>query len=128
MFSPRCLTSIGQHCQRKRLGGSGTTVTNPSLTSRRCWVGMILGSPKVNISRWLKPRSRAALRHDLSEAVARLGIKQPPEDPYTSLDAAVAKFVLLPIEKRLPQWTFGAISARQYTDLGRKLMRKVITE
>jgi hypothetical protein len=32
----------------------------------------------------------------------------------------------LPIEKRLPQWTFGAISARQYTDPNRKLMRKVI--
>jgi hypothetical protein len=76
------------------------------------------------INRWLKPRSRTSIAH-LSEAMARLGVNREPLDLYTSLDAAVASIILLPVEQRLPQWTNGVVSARRYTEPDRKLLRKV---
>ena len=44
--------------------------------------------------------------------MARLGVNREPFDLYTSLDAAVASIILLPVDKRLPQWTNGELSAR----------------
>jgi hypothetical protein len=76
------------------------------------------------ITRWLRPRSRASIAH-LSGAMARLGVNREPCEPYTSLDAAVASVILLPVEQRLPQWTNGVVCAREYTDPDRKLLRKV---
>ena len=76
------------------------------------------------ITRWLKPRSKASVAH-LSGAMARLGVKRAPSEPYWSLDAAVASVILLPVEQRLPQWTDGVVYAREYTDPDRKLLRKV---
>lgn len=57
--------------------------------------------------------------------MARLGVNREPFDLYTSLDAAVASIILLPVDKRLPQWTNGELSARGYTKPDRKLLRKV---
>jgi hypothetical protein len=76
------------------------------------------------ITRWLKPRSKGSVAY-LSGALARLGVKREPSEPYTSLDAAVASVILLPVEQRLPQWTDGVVYARGYTDPDRKLLRKV---
>jgi hypothetical protein len=83
------------------------------------------------VTQWLKPRSRASVAH-LREAMRRLGVVREPTDLFTALDAAVAKIVLLPVEKRLPQWSVrsetepsGILWARRYTDPDRKLLRKV---
>jgi hypothetical protein len=56
------------------------------------------------ITRWLGPKSRASVE-PLREAMRRLGVVREPTDLFTVLDAAVAKIVLLPVEKRLPQWS-----------------------
>jgi hypothetical protein len=83
------------------------------------------------ITRWLGPKSRASVE-PLREAMRRLGVVREPTDLFTVLDAAVAKIVLLPVEKRLPQWSVrsetepsGILWARRYTDPDRKLLRKV---
>jgi hypothetical protein len=83
------------------------------------------------VTRWLKPRSRASVAH-LREAMRRLGVVREPTDLFTALDAAVAKIVLLPVERRLPQWWARCVKepskilvGRRYTDPDRKLLRKV---
>jgi hypothetical protein len=102
-----------------------------SSTAYDTQVQILTPDEEAIISRWLKPRSRASVAH-LREAMRRLGVVREPTDLFTALDAAVAKIVLLPVEKRLPQWSVrsetepsGILWARRYTDPDRKLLRKV---
>ena len=94
-------------------------------------VQILTSDEEAIVTEWLNPRSRASVE-PLREAMRRLGVVREPTDLFTALDAAVAKIALLPVEKRLPQWSVrsatepsGILWARRYTDPDRKLLRKV---
>ena len=111
--SPTCLSGQGGAAERRDvaerqtygpvrnidlLGVQPTGVffmLQPSIASAS-QVQILTPDEDAIITRWLKPRSRTSVAH-LSEAMARLGVNREPFDLYTSLDAAVASIILLPI-------------------------------